>query len=269
MKNLLFFFGILFSTHLFASDLVVSSIDKYLKSGGYSDERITELFQGVASRKISMSEVGYRAQLAIIGYPPETADIIIERKITIKELEYRFILKELGFSKEAIEIIIQTVRILKEKNTTTLQGKVTPLVISNILEKRAKEIYPIVLEASLLHEVEKALIFAVIHQESRFVTGAISPKGASGLMQLMPGTARDLGVVDVFNPKDNIMGGTKYLKQLIDSFDGDLDLVLAAYNSGPERVARLGRIPKIAETVDYVIKVKQYYTQYEQKFAKL
>ncbi len=260
---------IFFSSHLFAADSITTSLDTYLKAGGYSDEDITQLFRGVAEKRITMEEIMYRGQLALVGYPLDMANTIIEKKITLKELEYRFILQELGYTQDVIEVIIETVRILKGDNNRSSLGKIPPPFITGSLEKRVQEMYPFVKEASLTHDVNISLILAVIHQESRFVAKAISSEGAGGLMQLMPGTARDLGVRNVFDPKQNIMGGTKYLRQLMDSFEGDLDLVLAAYNSGPERVRRIGRIPRIPETVDYVIKVKQYLIQYEQKYAKL
>lgn len=108
--------------------------------------------------------------------------------------------------------------------------------------------------------VDPYLVFCVIEQESQFKSYARSPKGAQGLMQLMPGTARRLGVRRPYDPAENIMGGTRYLKELMTMFDGRVDLVLASYNAGEGAVMKYGRnVPPYRETRDYVKKIGKRY----------
>jgi soluble lytic murein transglycosylase-like protein len=122
------------------------------------------------------------------------------------------------------------------------------------------EIDSIIVEASTLHGVDPRLVYAVMNQESRFKQRAVSYKGASGYMQLMPATARRFGVTDIFDPKQNIHAGTKYLRFLLDLFNNDVELALAGYNAGEYRVIREGyRVPNIRETRDYVRKITASY----------
>ena len=110
--------------------------------------------------------------------------------------------------------------------------------------------------------VDKSLVKAVIHAESGYNPNAVSSKGAAGLMQLMPGTAQDLKVADSFNPTDNIRGGVRYLRFLLDTFKGNVTLALAAYNAGLARVAKYGGVPPYDETRNYVSKVLSYQKNY-------
>jgi len=110
-------------------------------------------------------------------------------------------------------------------------------------------------EAARRHGLDPALVMAVVGVESGFQTEAVSAKGAQGLMQLMPATARDLGVTDPFDPVSNLDGGSRYLSSLVARYDGDLTKALAAYNAGMGAVARHGGMPPYAETRDYVRKI--------------
>lgn len=113
-------------------------------------------------------------------------------------------------------------------------------------------------EAAARHGLDPKLLHALVAVESAYRPGAVSPAGAGGLAQLMPATASDLGVRDRFDPADNLNGGAAYLAEQLLRFR-DVRLALAAYNSGPQRVARLGRVPDIAETRTYVSAVTECY----------
>ena len=118
----------------------------------------------------------------------------------------------------------------------------------------------LITEAAERHGVSFSLLKAMIKIESDFNPRAISRAGAMGLMQIMPENIKPLNIKDPFDPRENIMGGTRYLKQMIDRFKGKLPLALAAYNAGPNIVERYQRIPPYTETEDYVEAVMKYYS---------
>jgi len=124
-----------------------------------------------------------------------------------------------------------------------------------------------ILSEARQHQLDPALVKAVIKVESDFNPDAISTAGAMGLMQLMPATATTLDVRDPFNPQENIAGGVKHLKGLLDRFDGNLTLALAAYHAGETRVQRYGHIPPIEQTHRYIQKVMAAYQAYRRKVS--
>ena len=121
--------------------------------------------------------------------------------------------------------------------------------------------------ASDAYQVDPALIKAVIMAESSYNPRAVSAQGAKGLMQLMPVTARSLGVAEPFDPAWNIDGGVRYLRQLLDRFEGRVDLAVAAYNAGSRHVRNYGGVPPFAETQSYVKKVLKYKEKYQQELV--
>ena len=126
---------------------------------------------------------------------------------------------------------------------------------------------PLIQQAATDAGVPAALVKAVIHAESAFDAQALSRKGAMGLMQLMPGTARELGVMQPFRADENVRGGSRYLRRLHDRY-GSWTHTLAAYNAGPTAVDRHGGIPPYAETQQYVRRVLSYYRRYDGDFPR-
>lgn len=143
--------------------------------------------------------------------------------------------------------------------------KTTPVqefqgILKNGLNAIKEDMDSIFEEASALYQIPSKLLRAVAKAESGFNPKAVSKAGAMGVMQLMPGTARSLGVSDPYNARQNILGGAKYLKQNLDRFGGDVSLALAAYNAGPNSVTKYGGIPPYKETQNYVKKIMADYT---------
>lgn len=150
---------------------------------------------------------------------------------------------------ETTKTTFNTYNTVNNPSTFHLQNlNKVPVKIAN------EQLQPIIKEASEKYNIPQSLIAAVIKHESNFNMNAVSSAGARGLMQLMPATARGLGVQDIHDPRENIMGGTKYLRQMLDRF-GTVELALAAYNAGPGNVDKYGWIPPFKETQNYVNKI--------------
>ena len=130
--------------------------------------------------------------------------------------------------------------------------------MGNFVPIRPEDAYEeLIKEAADVHKLDPALIRAVMRTESAFNPAAVSPVGAMGLMQLMPALAEEMGVADPFDPRDNIMGGAKYLRQLLDAHEGNIKLTLASYNAGPGNVKRYRGVPPFEETRNYVRKITE------------
>ncbi len=128
-------------------------------------------------------------------------------------------------------------------------------------DKRVYELY--IREAAKKYNLDPFLVKAVIEAESNFDCYAVSYRGAKGLMQLMPGTAGDMRVKNAFNARQNIDGGCRYLRRMLDMFDGNIILAVAAYNAGPTRVKKYQKVPPYTETRNYVKTVLVRYKQYK------
>lgn len=148
--------------------------------------------------------------------------------------------------------------------STVLGGKK-----SKSLDERLRSYDPFIAEASEKFGVSDSLIKAVIATESAARANVQSPKNAKGLMQLIDSTASDMGVKNVWDPRENILGGTKYLKHLLEKFEGDEKLAIASYNAGPGAIKKHGGIPPYRETKDYVARVTNFLKMFEQQVNNL
>lgn len=144
-----------------------------------------------------------------------------------------------------------------------IESEVEPSVVQSSTSSTGdSHLDTMIAEAALRNGIDHKLILAVMKQESSYNSQATSPKGARGLMQLMPATAYRFGVRDIYDPAQNIEGGARYLRFLLDTFNGDVELALAGYNAGENAVARYGnRIPPYRETQDYVRKITAHYSR--------
>lgn len=196
---------------------------------------------------------------------------LMKRFVTVAYLATVFILSAQGVQAQALYSYIDENNIQVFTNIPpvgkVLQLKVTgepeapPTVVKPAVKSRNFD--PIIEKYALEHNLDPSLIRSIIAQESGFNPNAVSLKGAQGLMQLMPSTAARLGVVDSFDPEQNIKGGVKHFRWLMNNFNNDLNLSLAAYNAGENLVQRLGRIPEIKETRDYVKSITKRYSKSE------
>ena len=142
-------------------------------------------------------------------------------------------------------------------------------VVPRAVRVTREEYDELIRNAARRYRIPEALVWAVMHAESNFNPHAISHVGASGLMRLMPATAEDMYVRDIFDVRENIEGGTRYLRVLANMFDGDMVKMVAAYNAGPDAVKKYGgKVPPYAETQDYVRKVIALYFGYKERHPR-
>ena len=135
--------------------------------------------------------------------------------------------------------------------------------------RNAEHLYHMfIIQTASHYQIDPALIKAIIMAESGYNTKAISKKGAKGLMQLMPRTAQSLGVEDIFNPHQNITGGVQYFKQMVNRFNGDVKLALAAYNAGSRNVRNYNGVPPFKATRSYIKKVFKFYQIYKNQMQE-
>lgn len=142
------------------------------------------------------------------------------------------------------------------------KGHAAPFMPQDISLERFSRYDEHIRQAATLYQIPEELVRSVVMVESNYDPRAVSTAGAQGLMQLMPETAARMEVKDSFDPRENIFGGTRYLRILANLFNGDLELTIAAYNAGEGAVMRHGGIPPYAETQDYVVRVLTYYRRY-------
>jgi len=209
-------------------------------------------------------DMGLRKELGFLrseNAPPTREEI--KKLVEIMQLKlYEYIARldseSEGTGRFDLSMLRTTVNISSGIHENTKPSKNEHVKISTGQAKPRAGLDDIIQQAAAQYGVDKDLIHSVIKMESNYNPAATSPKGAMGLMQLMPGTAKDLDVQRPYDPEENIMGGTRYLKGLLDRYHGDVSLSLAAYNWGMGNVEkRLEKMP--LETKNYVTRVMQYY----------
>ena len=147
--------------------------------------------------------------------------------------------------------------------TSNISAKIDSIPPS-VIGRKAEHLYhKFIVQTAIQYQIDPALIKAIIMAESGYNPNAVSKKGAKGLMQLMPRTAEALGVEDIFNPRQNITGGVQYFKRLVNRFNGDVKLALAAYNAGSRYVRNYKGVPPFKATRHYIRKVFKYYQKYK------
>lgn len=248
------------------SDLAPPSQTKPVKSGHGVKvaHSLMVLFFLIVSYDNAWAEA-LRHRLKLLGYAREEITDIMSGRKTRGQFDLELRLKMQGYDKEQIRQILspcQTgprpdgLRVVRQQSPDTEKK-------NRLLVGQARPYFPVIKKAAVKNDVDTNLVLAIIKVESAFDHKAVSPKGAKGLMQLMPHTANVLGVTDPFDPRQNVYGGTRYLSNCMKTFN-NIELALAAYNAGPTLVAKLNKVPAIRETQHFVRDVLNYKKVYDQ-----
>ena len=225
---------------------IASSLNLVLARVNSIENNFTAL-QGISDK------LNYDESAGVSGVENKDFKTILEEKMKKNSPETE---KLPEVSKETISDIVES----DKKDAINLKSKID-------LKAQMTDIDEIVETFSSKYNIDGDFINAIIKQESGFNPNATSKKGAMGLMQLMPSTAKSLGVINAYNPWENVEGGVKYLKGLLDRFNNDEKLALAAYNAGPNAVKKYGGIPPYKETQNYVNSIMSAYDKIKE--AKL
>ncbi len=198
----------------------------------------------------------------LIPAPPVPADTVLVPALTMLALTQEAVCQDEDDTEALNLMLMASAEVQQPAQQPSSEGSPKP-------EPNEEEppFHRLILQAADEHDIEPALIRAVILAESNYNPKAVSKRGARGLMQLMPSTAAALGVVDLFDPADNINGGVKYLRQLLDRFDNDVRLALAAYNAGSRHVRNYNGVPPFRSTRLYIKKVFKYQTIFQEEMA--
>jgi len=222
----------------------------------------------------TMSTIGSCASIDPTPVQPQTQTVQTLKENDMQELNQSLLGYQTSndlLSKFSFDYLIDTPQtkvetplILIQKDTTAesvapVDEKTPEEVRSEVLSPRYAKYDKIVEEAAEKYGVDADFIRSIIQQESQFNYKAKSPVGAAGMMQLMPRTAKSLGVKNRLDPRDNIMGGVKYIRQLLDKYNGNKEMALAAYNAGPTAVSKYGKVPPFKETQKYVKTIMETY----------
>jgi len=200
-----------------------------------------------------------RKALVLVGVEQLETDDLLENLIRDNDLVLR------RLSTRQLFRIAGNDKRLKIKILGALRWNDICWIKASTSEAPVVDINELIESIARMHSLEPALVHAVIKAESNYNPKCTSSVGAQGLMQLMPATAKSLGVEDPFDVRENILGGVKYLKKMIDRFDSNITLALAAYNAGPTTVSRYKGVPPYKETINYIRKVKLYIREYRKK----
>jgi len=211
----------------------------------------------------------FRHRLELVGYAREEITEIMSGRKTRGQFDLELGLKMQGYDKEQIGHILSACQMGPRGHGLHGDRQQSPDTArkKRFLVGDEVPFFPFIKKAATTNDVDINLVLAIIKVESAFDHRAVSPKGAKGLMQLMPHTAEDMGVTDPFDPRQNVYGGTRYLSNCMKTFN-NIELALAAYNAGPTLVTRLNRVPGIRETQNFVRDVLNYKKVYDRFIRK-